>query len=378
MTVNVPKTMKAAIWQGESTALTVEEIPVPRPLTDEVLVKVAACGVCHTDLHVLKEEVAFPAPAVIGHEISGTVVEVGPNVSGFAAGDRVVGAFLMPCGNCAQCLKSRDDMCLTFFEENRLKGNLFDGTSRLNRADGSRLSMYSMGGMAEYAVVPVNALAHLDPSLPLEDSCILGCAIFTAYGAIAAAGLQAGETMAVVATGGVGSSIVQLGAHLGASTVVALDVSDEKLEVVRKLGATVTVNTRTEDAIAAVRRVLPGGVDVVFEALGRAETFELAQALLADGGRMVAIGIADGNATAAIPITQIVRRGQSIRGSYGARTRQDLPKVVALAAAGGIDIKDSITRRYSLDQADEAYQKLAEGAINGRAIVTMSSAGDSV
>lgn len=378
MAIDIPKMMKAAIWQGESVSLRVEEIPVPRPLSDEVLVKVAACGVCHTDLHVLKGEVAFPAPAVVGHEISGTVVEVGPNVSGFAAGDPVVGAFIMPCGNCAQCLKGRDDMCITFFEENRLKGNLLDGTSRLSRADGSRLSMYSMGGMAEYAVVPVNALAHLDPSLPLEESCILGCAVFTAYGAIAAAGLQAGETMAVVATGGVGSSIVQLGAHLGASEVVALDVSDEKLEVVRKLGATVTVNTRTEDAIAAVRGYLPDGVDVVFEALGRKETFELAQALLADGGRMVAIGIADGNATAEIPITQIVRRGQTVRGSFGARTRQDLPQVVALAAAGGIDTKESITRRYSLDQADAAYQKLAAGEIIGRAIVTMSSAEESV
>lgn len=375
MSVQLPETMKAAVWHGDSAALTVERIPVPRPLQGEVLIEVAACGVCHTDLHVLKGEVAFPAPAVVGHEVSGVVVEVGDGVTGFAAGDRVVGAFIMPCGVCAQCEKGRDDMCLTFFGENRLKGNLLDGTSRLTRADGSRLSMYSMAGMAEYAVIPVNALAHLDPSLPLEESCILGCAVFTAYGAIAAAELKPGETMAVVATGGVGSSIVQVGAHLGASAVIALDVSDEKLAGARELGATLTVNTRTQDASAVVRDALPGGVDVVFEALGRPETFELAHSLLADGGRMVAVGIAAGNTSASIPITQLVRRGQTIRGSFGARTRRDLPAVVALAADGGVDITESVTRQFSIDQADDAYQQLAAGEIIGRAIVTMAASG---
>ena len=367
----LPETMKAAVWEGGSASLTVEQIPVPRPLAGEVLVKVAACGVCHTDLHVLKGEVAFPGPAVVGHEISGIVAATGSGVTQFAPGDRVVGAFIMPCGRCAQCERGRDDMCITFFGENRLKGNLLDGTSRLHRADGERLSMYSMGGMAEYAVVPVTALAHLDSSLSLEESCILGCAVFTAYGAIAASDLQPGESMAVVATGGVGSSIVQLGAHLGASVVVALDVSDEKLAGARDLGATMIVNTKTQDAAKEVREALPGGVDVVFEALGRAETFELAQSLLADGGRMVAIGIAAGETTAAVPITQLVRRGQTIRGSFGARTREDLPQVVALASEGGVNIGESITRRYSIDEADEAYQHLAAGEIIGRAIVTM-------
>lgn len=377
-TVSLPETMKAAVWPGDSASLTVERIPVPRPLAGEVLVRVAACGVCHTDLHVMKGEVAFPGPAVVGHEISGTVAEVGPGVVGYAPGDRVVGAFIMPCGECAQCSKGRDDLCLTFFGENRLKGNLLDGTSRLARADGTRLSMYSMGGMAEYAVVPVNALAHLDASLPLEESCILGCAVFTAYGALAAAGLRAGESMAVVATGGVGSSIVQLGVHLGATPVVAVDVSDEKLAGARALGATVTVNSLAEDAVAAVREAVPGGVDVVFEALGRAETFELAHALLADGGRMVAVGIAAGATAASVPITQLVRRGQTIRGSFGARTRQDLPEVVALAADGGIDARASITRRYPIDRADDAYRDLADGAVVGRAIVVMAGGREAV
>lgn len=365
--------MKAAIWDGKSASLTIEEIPTPRPLANEVLVRIAACGVCHTDLHVMKGEVAFPAPAVIGHEVSGIIVQLGEGVSNFVAGDRVVGAFIMPCGTCVQCGRGRDDLCIVFFGENRLKGNLLDGTSRLARADGTRLSMYSMGGMAEYAVVPVTAIAHLPASLPLEQACVLGCAAFTAYGAIAAAGLEPGESMAVVAVGGVGSSIVQLGAHLGASPIVALDITDDKLRGARKLGASVTVNLRQQDAVAAVRETVPGGVDVVFEALGRPETFELAHALLADGGRMVAVGIAQGGATAAVPITQLVRRGQTIRGSFGARTRRDLPIVVNLALDGGFDVRGAVTRTYPLTQADAAYRDLASGRIGGRAIVVMPS-----
>lgn len=364
--------MKAAVWEGTSSRLAVEQIPVPRPSSGEVLVRVAACGVCHTDLHVLKGEVAFPSPAVIGHEMSGTVVELGSGVSTLAVGDAVVGAFIMPCGECAQCERGRDDMCTTFFGENRLKGNLLDGTSRLAREDGTRLSMYSMGGMAEYAVVPVTALTRLIAPLPLDQACILGCAGFTAYGALAAAGLQRGDSVAVVAVGGVGSSLVQMAAHLGASPIIALDVADEKLASARTLGATHTVNIRQTDPIAAVRDIVPGA-DVVFEALGRPESFELAHALLADGGRMIAVGIAAGGATAQVPITQLVRRGQTIRGSFGARTRQDLPAVVQLAAGGGFDVSGLVTRRYSLDEVDAAYRDLDAGHITGRAIVTMDA-----
>lgn len=369
--MSTPETMAAAVWLGESAELVIERIPVPQPLEGEVLVRVAACGVCHTDLHVIKGEVAFPAPAVVGHEISGIVEQVGAGVPSFSPGDRVVGAFIMPCGRCSRCERGRDDLCLTFFGENRLKGNLLDGTSRLTRADGSRLSMYSMGGLAEYAVVPVTALAKLPESLPLEASCVLGCAAFTAYGAISAAGLSAGESMAVVGVGGVGTSIVQLGAHLGSTPIVAVDIAEDKLAVARALGATVTVDSRAREAVSVVRDAVPGGVDVVFEALGRPETFELSHALLADGGRMIAIGIAAGAATAAIPITQLVRRGQTIRGSFGARTRVDLPRVVRLAAEGGFNVAGAVSRSYPLTDADVAYRDLAAGSIAGRAVVVM-------
>ncbi|WP_205835263.1 zinc-binding dehydrogenase [Microbacterium salsuginis] len=369
MTTGIPEVMKAAVWDGEEARLRIEQIPTPAPLRGEVLIRVAACGVCHTDLHVLKGEVAFPGPAVLGHEVSGSIVAIGDQVEGFAVGDRVIGAFIMPCGTCDLCRRGRDDMCSTFFRENRLGGNLLDGTSRLRRADGSRLSMYSMAGLAEYSVIPATAITRLPDGLPLEESAVLGCAAFTAYGALAASGLEPGESVAVVATGGVGSSIVQLASHLGAAHVIAIDVSDDKLAAATELGATAVVNSATTDAAAGVHAVVPGGVEVVFEALGRSETFEQAITLLADGGRMVAVGIAAGAAVARVPITPLVRRGHTVRGSFGARTRRDLPRVAALAAEGGYDVHRAVTRRFSLDDADAAYQALARGEITGRAII---------
>jgi Zn-dependent alcohol dehydrogenase len=371
-------TMRAAVWPGKGEDLQIEHIRVPRPQQGEVLVKVISCGVCHTDLHVMKGEVAFPSPAVLGHEISGTVVALGPDtapVRGIEIGATVVGAFIMPCGQCRQCERGRDDMCLPFFAQNRLKGTLYDGTTRLYRKDGSALAMYSMGGLAEYSVVPINALAPLHGDIPEVAAAILGCAFFTAYGAVhQTAALQAGETVAVVATGGVGSSIVQLARAAGAETVIAVDISDEKLAAAQQLGAHHGVNSATTDAVAAVRELTGGaGVDVAFEVLGRQQTFEQAVKMLADGGRMVAVGIAAGASAANIEITPLVRRGYRIMGSFGGRTRQDLPAVIDLAASGVFSVQDTVTRTYSLDDAGDAFEALARGEIQGRAVITMPS-----
>ncbi|RMF84231.1 MAG: alcohol dehydrogenase, partial [Nitrospinota bacterium] len=203
--------MKAVVFKEMGSPMEVEEIPTPEPRTGEVLVKVRACGVCHTDLHVIKGEVKFPIPCVLGHEISGTVAALGPGVQGFTVGDRVVCSFIMPCGACHYCVRGQEDLCETFFSYNRLQGKLYDGDTRLRRPDGSPIWMYSMGGLAEYAVVPATDVFHLPEEVPFEEAAILGCAIFTAYGAVRnGADLRAGESVAVVATGGVGSNILQI------------------------------------------------------------------------------------------------------------------------------------------------------------------------
>lgn len=365
------QTMMAAVLDAAPGGLRIERIPVPEPRAGEVLVRVKACGVCHTDLHVMKAEVAFPTPAVMGHEISGTVAALGPGVAGPPPGTPVASAFIMPCGSCRFCGWGRDDLCDNFFAMNRLRGTLYDGTSRLRRADGTPLAMYSMAGLAEYAVVPATDVFALPDTLPLEESAILGCAVFTAYGAVRhGADLRGGERIAVIAVGGVGLNVVQIAAAFGASQIIAVDVRDDKLETARQAGATDVVNSTKADAVARVRELTDGqGVDVAFEVLGLTQTFTQAFECIRDGGRMVAVGIAPGKTTAPVEITRLVRRELRIIGSYGARTRADMPEIIRLAARGIFRPEKMVTKRYPLAEADAAYQALARGEIVGRAIV---------
>jgi succinate semialdehyde reductase (NADPH) len=161
--------MRAAVLPAVNASMVIEDIPKPEPRMGEVLVEVAACGVCHTDLHVIKDEVPFPFPCVLGHEISGYVSELGPGVRGFEHGDRVVGSFIMPCGSCRHCARGNEDLCESFFSYNRLEGTLYDGETRLARSDGSPVWMYSMAGLAEYCVVPATAVFHLPQHLDIQS-----------------------------------------------------------------------------------------------------------------------------------------------------------------------------------------------------------------
>jgi succinate semialdehyde reductase (NADPH) len=366
--------MKAVILSEVGGHLTLEDIPQPRPKAGEVLIKVAACGVCHTDLHVIKGEVKFPLPCVLGHEVSGIVAEVAADVPRLQVGAPVVCSFIMPCGTCPYCVRGRDDLCETFFAMNRLRGTLYDGQSRLRRADGATLAMYSMGGLAEYAVVPATNVFAAPSGVPLADACILGCAMMTAYGALKnQARLQPNETVAVVGTGGVGSNVIQLARVFGAGQIIAVDIRDDKLEAAQGLGASHGVNAAKGDAVAEVLALTGGcGVDVAVEALGRPETVVQAFTMARDGGRVVVVGIAPGTTTAPIEITRLVRRGIQLMGSYGSRVRTDMPDVLGLAARGQVSVLRPITRRYRLEQADEAYAALNRGEIVGRAIVTMT------
>ncbi|HLY09609.1 MAG TPA: zinc-binding dehydrogenase [Planctomycetota bacterium] len=366
--------MKAAILRALGSPLALEDIPKPSPRTEEVLIKVAACGVCHSDLHVMKGEIPFPVPCVLGHEVSGVVEEVGPGVRGFKPGDPVVSSFILPCGRCPSCARGRDDLCETFFAMNRLKGTLYDGESRLRSADGSALAMYSMGGLAEFAVVTATDVFPVPADLPLGDLSILGCAVMTAYGAVKhQAEVKPGDTVAVIGVGGVGSNVVQLARLFGAAEVIAVDIRDDKLNEVKKLGATGAVNATVGDPVKQVLDLTRGrGVDVAIEALGRPDTVTSAFLMTRDGGRTVVIGLASGRAAASIEVTRLVRRSIRLTGSYGCRVRTDMPEIVSLAARGLIDVSKSISRRYRLEQCGAAYEALGRGEILGRAILTLS------
>jgi Zn-dependent alcohol dehydrogenase len=297
----IPDTMRAVVWRGSAdpSMMQIELLKTPKPKANEVLVKVKACGVCHTDLHCIKGEVPFPQPAVFGHEICGEVVQYGPLESEsvedgqspkrmkkaqschpLPVGTKVMCPFIMPCSRCAFCKKGEEDTCETFFALNRLKGHLYDDTTRLfTSADHEEVAMYSFAGLAEYAVVPKTAVFAIPDALLraglYQESCVLGCAFFTAYGAIRnAAGIDprpgcnaSGKSVCVIGCGGVGGSLLQICKYLGLSPIIAVDVTDEALEQAKALGADFVIKSSAEcDAVSQITQITDGRkVDYCFE-----------------------------------------------------------------------------------------------------------------
>jgi succinate semialdehyde reductase (NADPH) len=365
--------MRAAVVRERSGRFVVEELRDPEPRAGEVLIQVAACGVCHTDLHIHDGSVPFPFPCVLGHEVSGTVLARGDDVEDVVVGQRVAGAFIMPCGACAMCTSGREELCEPFFAHNRLNGTLYDGETRLFDRTGAPVLVYSMGGLSELAVMPSRGTAPIPDELPTTDSAIFGCALLTAYGAVHHVGrLQAGENVVVLGAGGVGGSIIQIARALGAGRIIAVDVDADKLALARELGATDVVDVGHGDAVAAVRDCTDAhGADIAFEAIGRSDTFRQATEMVADGGRCVMVGIAPVGVTAEVEITRLVRRKLQILGSFGGRPRNDLAALMRLAVEGRLQLSGAIGHRFTLDQADVAYQQLAAGKIAGRAIIEM-------
>jgi succinate semialdehyde reductase (NADPH) len=363
--------MRAAVHTAAHEPLRIEELADPRPKAGEVAIDVLSCGACHTDLHVLKGELPFPAPAVLGHEVAGVVCEVGPDVSEFAVGDRVVTSFIMPCGRCEQCRRGNEEICQSFFTYNRGRGQLYDGETRLFRPGGEPVWMYSMGGLAQRSVTPATSVYRVPEGIELTDVASVGCSTMTAYGALRhTADVRVGDTVAVVASGGVGSALIQLASLFGASMIVAVDISDDKLAGARELGATHTVNSAQTDAPEAIREITGGrGVDVAFEALGNAATFNVARDSVVEGGQIVVVGIAPRGTTGEFDLATIARRKLQIKGSYGAKPRRDMPVLLDLVARGHLRPQDAISRRYPFDQVQDAYDALKRGEIRGRAVV---------
>ena len=261
---------------------------------------------------------------------------------------RVVGTFIMPCGSCPACLRGRDDICEPFFAFNRLRGALYDGETRLYRADGSPLAMYSMGGLAEYAVLPATAVFALPDAITLEDAADPRAARRSRRTAQCGTARSFASASASPSwePGASGRCVVQFARAQGASQVVAVDISEEKLQARHRRSAPRTWSTHAvEDPVERVLAVTDGGVDVAFEVLGRPETFLQAVEMLRDGGRMVAVGIAPVGERAAVEITRLVRRGLRIVGSYGGRPRTDMPSLLALVERGVLRPQDGISRR---------------------------------
>src|SRR6187200_23592 len=262
------KAQAAVLWQpGEPVEIL--EVDLAPPREGEVLVQIAACGVCHSDLHVVDGALPEPLPLVLGHEAAGVVVEAGPGGASLEAGDHVVLALVPSCGECAECLRDRPNFC-ELGARMAAEGTLADGTSRLS-LNGTQLHHFnSISSFATHAVVPESAAVRIRADVSLDAVALIGCSVLTGYGAVVnTAGVEEGETVAVWGCGGVGANIVQGARLAGASRIVAVDTRAEKLELAMELGATDVVHAREGvNAVAAVKDVTGGGPDYAFEAIG--------------------------------------------------------------------------------------------------------------
>lgn len=272
------------------------------------------------------------------------------------------------------CTTDREEICETFLPVNRRYGTLYDGTTRLYDADDDPVWMYSMGGLAEYAVLPSLAVAPLPASASLAECAILGCAFLTAYGALVhVGGIGTGATVVVLGSGGVGLSTIATARALGAETIIAVDVTRERLAAAVGLGATATVDATSGDPVDAVRELTGGGAEIVIEAVGQPRTVRQATEMTAAGGRCVLVGIAPSGVTAEFEITPLVRRKVQVLGSMGGRPLPDLTALGRLVSEGALDPGALITRRFPLEEAGTAYRLLGEGRIVGRALIEMGA-----
>ena len=331
--------MKAAVFKGPGRPLVVEDRPLPRPGLGEVLVKVAACGVCHTDLHYLDHGVKTfrEPPLVLGHEPSGTVDLCGPGASLFQKGDRVLLPAVVTCGRCRACRLGRENIC----EGMRMFGNHLDGA------------------YAEFVAAPEKDLFRLPESVPLEEGSIIADALSTPYHAVVRRGeVRAGDQVAVYGCGGVGMNVVQIAAASGAR-VVAVDLSEEKLEMARRFGAAEVVHPPSAgDAARAVRKMTDGGADAAFEAIGLPATIRQAFDSVRPGGRLVVVGFASEEVPLAM--ARVMFREIAVLGSLGCRP-VDYPPLIRMVADGRLKVKEMVTRRFPLEGIGEAFDLLRRG-----------------
>ncbi len=331
--------MKAAVFRGPHRPLEVTEVPTPAPGPGEVLVKVAGCGLCHTDLHYLDHgvETFKKPPLILGHEAAGTVAALGPGTEGRALGDRVLIPAVLSCGRCGFCRQGRENLCARLV----MLGNNVDGA------------------YAECVTVPAADLVPVPDGLPLERACIIADAISTPYHAVKHRGrVRMGDTVAVVGCGGVGLNVVQCAAVAGAR-VLAVDVNEERLEIARTLGAVETINPRAvERPDKVVRTVTDGGVDVAFEAIGTPATIELAFGLLKRGGRLCIIGYS--HEPVKISAARLMYYELEIVGSLGCGAGE-YPEIINLVRAGKIKLEPIVSGTIPLAAINDGLDRLRRG-----------------
>jgi Zn-dependent alcohol dehydrogenase len=366
---------KAAVVR-EKDRLTIEAVQIDPPKEGEVLVRIQAAGVCHSDLHTLRGELRTTPPLVLGHEGAGIVEKVGPGVENVKPGDRIVINWLPSCDSCPQCLRGNYTLCEKLFETT-FKGTLRDGTSRLQTRDGMKLKQYlSASTMAEYTVIDQASAVIIPDDVPFEVAAVVGCAVATGVGSVInTARTGPGSSAAVIGCGGVGLSMV-MGCRLaGAHPIIAVDVKESKLAFARELGASDVVDASKIDAVERLREMTGGGPDYVFDSVGGAATIRQALEAARRGGTAVVAGLHSALGEARITPGTLVLQNKSLLGSFAGSTcpRRDLPMLLELFRAGRLPVDRLITRSYRLEQLDEAFADMEAGTI-ARSVITFEEA----
>lgn len=363
-----PTIVRAAVLREAGQPLQIEEVQLDAPRRREVLVRVRAAGVCHSDAHFQAGRRGTPLPTVLGHEVSGVVEAVGEDVTYLAPGDHVVGCLTPFCGNCVHCLGGRMHLC-------RKEGltRAADDVPRISSADGTGGAINQfvhLSAFAEAMLVHENALVKVDERVPFDRAALIGCAVTTGLGAVFnTAQVRPGDVVAVVGAGGIGLNVVQGARIAGAARIIVVDTLADKLELAREFGATDTV-LASEDAVSQVLEMTGGGVDHAFEAVGHRATAESAFAMVAPGGVATIVGMLPAGEQISIP-AQSLSYDRRIQGSnMGSNVfRVDVPRYVDFYLDGRLKLDELITARVSLDEVNEALETLGAPGVARTVVV---------
>ncbi len=359
--------MKAAVLRAYNTPLTIEEVSIDKTGPGEVLLKTAASGVCHSDLHIIDGKLPAPPPLVLGHEPAGIVEQVGSDVTYVKPGDHVIACLSIFCGTCSYCTTGHTNLC---------GGAMFDRksgeTPRLKAADTPLYQMAQLGSFAEQMLVPENALVKIRDDMPLDRAALIGCGITTGVGAaLNTARVEAGSTCVVIGCGGVGLSIIQGCRIAGANRIIAVDTQEWKLDLAKRVGATDGVSAADGDPIPQVLELTGGGADYAFEAIGLNATVRQALAMTRKGGTMIMVGVVAVGENVELPGFDIVINEKKVLGSMmGSNAfRVHMPRYVEFYLNGQLKIDEMISARRPLEEINVCFDEMRKGAAARSVIV---------
>jgi alcohol dehydrogenase len=351
---------------SQSRPLVIEELDLSPPGPNEVLVQMAAAGLCHSDLSVINGTRLWPLPLVLGHEACGKVLEVGDGVADLRADDAVVFSFLPTCGDCPMCIAGRPALCEPGVAANRA-GTLLRGGVRFSKAGAGAVHHHSgVAGYSQFSVVARESVVKIDPDIPMETAVLFGCAVMTGVGAVVnSARVAAGTSVAVFGAGGVGLSAIMGAKAVGAYPIVAVDRLASKLDLARQCGATDTINSAVDDPVTAIRDLTRGGVETAFEAVGEENVIAQAFAATRRGGRTVAIGLTHPDRKLSISALTLTAEERILMGSYmgSCVPQRDIPRFIAMYRAGLLPVDLLRSSTIALDDVNAAFDLLHRGEV---------------